>query len=105
MDVTVTAGYLGLGAGVLALLFAYYLFGRVRSYDAGTAQMQEIATAIQEGAMAFLRREYTSLTIFVILMAVVIYFAGALTKDPSSMQPTTAVAFLLGALTSGTAGF
>ena len=105
MDITVTAGYLGLAAGVLALLFAAYLFNRVRSYDAGTKEMQDIAEAIQEGAMAFLNREYRSLSIFVLLMAVIIYFAGAATKDPGSMQPLTAVAFLLGAITSAIAGF
>lgn len=105
MDITVTAGYLGLGAGVLALLFAAYLFGRVRREDAGTKEMQDIADSIQEGAMAFLNREYRSLAVFVVLMAVIIYFAGALAKDPGSMQPLTAVAFLLGALTSGIAGF
>lgn len=105
MDITVTAGYLGFGAGVLALLFAVVLFNRVRSYDAGTKEMQEIASAIQEGAMAFLNREYRSLAVFVVLMAAVIYFAGALTTDPGSMQPATAVAFLIGALTSGIAGY
>lgn len=105
MDVTVSAGYFGLAAGVLALLFAVYLFGRVRSYDAGTERMQEIASAIQEGAMAFLRREYRSLALFVILMVVIIFFAGTMSSDPGSMHPSTAIAFLLGALTSGLAGF
>lgn len=105
MDVTVSAGYLGLAAGALALAFAYYFFGRVRRYETGTERMQEIANAIQEGAMAFLRREYRSLSIFVILMVVIIFLAGTLTSGPGSMEPTTAIAFLLGALTSGLAGY
>src|SRR5690554_552220 len=105
MDVTESAAYWGLAAGVLALLFAFYLFGRIRSYDAGTTQMQEIASAIQEGAMAFLRREYRSLSLFVLLMVAVIFLAGTLTSGPGSMHPSTAVAFLLGAGTSAGAGF
>jgi len=104
MDVT-TAAYLALAAGALALLFAFTLFGRVRRYDAGTPRMQEIAAAIQEGAMAFLRREYRTLSVFVLAMVVVIFLAGTLTSGPGSMQPTTAVAFLLGGLTSASAGF
>ena len=105
MDVTVTAGYVGLAAGALALLFAFYLFGRVNSFDAGTPRMQEIAKAIQEGAMAFLRREYRSLAVFVVVMVVVIFLAGTLTTGPGSMHPSTAIAFLLGAGTSAGAGF
>src|SRR5690554_4908391 len=105
MDVTVTAGYVGLAAGALALLFAFYLFGRVNSFDAGTPRMQEIAKAIQEGAMAFLRREYRSLAVFVALMVVVIFLAGTMTTGPGSMHPSTALAFLLGAVTSASAGF
>ncbi len=55
--------------------------------------------------MAFLRREYQSLSIFVILMVVIIFLAGTFTSGPGSMEPTTAIAFLAGALTSGLAGY
>ena len=48
-------------AGLLALVFALYLAGRVNKAEAGTPKMQEIASAIHEGAMAFLTREYREL--------------------------------------------
>ncbi|MBO8141768.1 MAG: sodium-translocating pyrophosphatase [Firmicutes bacterium] len=104
MDVTASAGYLSFLAGLLALVFATYLFSRIGREEAGTERMREIAAAIQEGAMAFLRREYRSLILFVVALAAVIFFAGSL-SDPGSLQPATAVAFLAGALCSGLAGY
>ncbi|MFS8542825.1 MAG: sodium-translocating pyrophosphatase [Limnochordales bacterium] len=105
MDVTASGAYLGLGAGALALLVAFWLFSRVSGMDAGTERMREIAAAIQEGALAFLRREYRTLVVFVIALAAVIFFAGTLSREPGSMQPATALAFLVGALCSGLAGY
>ncbi|WP_324717309.1 sodium-translocating pyrophosphatase [Carboxydochorda subterranea] len=93
-----------MGAGGLALVFAAYFFARVRSHEPGTARMQEIAGAIQEGAMAFLGREYRTLVAFVVIMATVILVGGILTPA-ESLQPLTAVAFLAGATASATAGY
>ncbi len=93
-----------MGAGGLALVFAAYFFQRVQVQDPGTSRMQEIAAAIQEGAMAFLGREYRTLIVFVAVMAGVILLAGALTPA-HSMQPLTAVAFVMGATASATAGY
>jgi len=104
MDVTVTGAYLGLGGGVLALLLAYWLYAKVSRQDPGTERMQEIAAAIQEGALAFLRREYRTLAVFVIVLAAVIFVAG-MVSGPGSMPPATAVAFLVGAVCSAAAGF
>ena len=58
-------------AAILALIFAYYKTSVVMKADAGDEGMQEIASQIQEGAMAFLAREYRVLGIFVL---VVIFF-------------------------------
>ncbi len=91
-------------AGVLGLLFAFYLANRISRSDPGTARMQEIAEAIHEGAMAFLGREYRSLVIFVISMALIIFLVGILTPA-ESMRPQTAIAFVLGAIASVTAGY
>lgn len=91
-------------AGILALIFAFYLANRIMRSDPGTARMQEISAAIQEGAMAFLFREYRTLVVFVAVLAAVILAAGIVTPA-ESMQPTTAVAFILGALASVSAGF
>src|SRR5690606_39921207 len=104
MDVTVTGAYLGLGGGVLALLLAYWLYAKVSRQDPGTERMQEIAAAIQEGALAFLRREYRTLAVFVIVLAAVIFVAG-MVSGPGCMPPATAVAFLVGAVCSAAAGF
>ena len=93
-----------MGAGGLALVFAAYFFARVQAEDPGTARMQEIAAAIQEGAMAFLRREYRTLVVFVLVVAAVILAVG-LATPAESMQPLTALAFVLGATCSATAGY
>jgi len=83
-------------AGLVALLFALYLVNRINTFSPGNDKMQEISQAVQEGAMAFLRREYSFLVIFVIIMFVALGFARTW---------VTAYCFLLGALCSGLAGF
>ncbi len=67
--------YWALAAGVLGLLFAAILARRVMSKDRGNERMVTIQKHIQEGAMAFLKREYRTLSIFVIGVAVVLVFA------------------------------
>ena len=51
-------------AGIIALLFAYYLVTKINRVEPGTKTMQEISAAIHEGAMAFLSREYKVLVVF-----------------------------------------
>ncbi|MDD2400924.1 MAG: sodium-translocating pyrophosphatase [Clostridia bacterium] len=92
-------------AGVAALLFAFYLSNRVNKVEPGNQTMQDIAQAIHEGAMAFLFREYKTLSVFVAVVAVLIFGAGMLTKGADSMQPETAFAFIIGAICSVTAGY
>ncbi|MCK4268641.1 MAG: sodium/proton-translocating pyrophosphatase, partial [Actinomycetia bacterium] len=83
-------------AGVLALLYALYLAGLVLKADQGNEKMRELSQAIQDGAMAFLSREYRTLVYFVIGMAVVVAFG---------VGPFTAVTFVFGAILSALAGF
>lgn len=97
--------YLAPLAGVLALVFAFILINRVNSADPGTEIMQEIAAAIHEGAMAFLKRQYTTLIVFVIVLAGIIVVAGYMTPGAGSLQPATALAFVIGAFCSGVAGY
>ena len=104
MDVFAWAPLGAMGAGGLALVFAAYFFARVQAQDPGTPRMQEIAGAIQEGAMAFLSREYRTLVVFVTVAAAAILLAG-LATPAHSMQPLTALAFLVGAACSATAGY
>lgn len=92
-------------AGVAALLFAFYLTRRILSVDPGNQTMREIAGAIQEGAMAFLKREYKALFVFVLAVATVIFLTGYFTEGADSLQPETAIAFIIGAICSVTAGF
>ena len=91
-------------AGILALLFAVVLVKRVTSVDPGNAKMQEIMKAIHEGAMAFLKRQYRTLLIFVVVLALIIVVAGFLTEGSESLQPATAIPFVIGAICSVLAG-
>jgi len=83
-------------AAAIGFAVALYLAAWVLKQDQGTAKMRDISKATQEGAMAFLMREYRVLVIFAVIVAVVLALA---------IEPLTAVAFLTGALLSGSAGF
>jgi K(+)-stimulated pyrophosphate-energized sodium pump len=109
--------YLALGAGLLALLFAAVTAQRVLKEDTGTDVMRKIAALIQEGAAAFLRREYTFLAVFVVVVAALIAvfvdldvtgkFAalGIAGRGQMVELPRTAIAYALGAIASATAGY
>ena len=101
--------YLALSAGVLALLFAFVTARQVVAEDDGDEAMQRFAAAIQEGARAFLRREYTFLAAFVAVITVVIaVFVDFDVLDKfgtSDSFPRTAFAYVIGAIASATAGY
>ena len=102
--------YAAPAAGLLALLFAYWRASWVRGQDAGTDEMQEIARRIQEGAMAFLGREYRVLLIFVLLVAGLLAVANMGAAEASehvrgARSPLIALSFVVGALASGLAGY
>ncbi|HOO55274.1 MAG TPA: sodium-translocating pyrophosphatase [bacterium] len=86
--------------GVLALLFALYKAMWVMKQEPGTAEMQKISNFIHEGAMAFLSREYKTLSIFVAIVAVILLALGI-----KENTPFTFIAFLYGACSSALAGF
>ena len=93
---------LAIVAGAVALAFAAYLAVRVLGADEGTERMKEIGAAIQEGANAFLKREYTVLAGFVIVVFVVLLVLGLVREEQDEM---TAIAYLVGAVSSALAGF
>ena len=95
---------LGLATGMLALIFAFTLIHKVSKMDAGTDRVKELMAAIHEGSMAFLRRQYRTMVIFILCLAVFILVMGLLTKGADSLQPTPAVAFVIGACCSILAG-
>nr|WP_300006367.1 sodium-translocating pyrophosphatase [Tissierella sp.] len=82
--------------GVLALIFAFYKAAAINKVQPGNERMQEIAKYIQDGSMAFLTRQYKSLSIFVAVLFVIL---GVV------LGWYTAICFLLGAVFSGIAGF
>lgn len=90
------------GAGVLALLYAFVSSRWINRQDAGTDHMKEIAAAIREGAMAFLKREYRVLALFVLAVAVLL---AAANWGSDQSHPLVALSFVVGASCSGLAGF
>jgi K(+)-stimulated pyrophosphate-energized sodium pump len=90
---------LGCGAGILAILYGLYLISWVLRQPAGNETMREIAAAIQEGAMAFLKRQYTTVGAVAVVLFIVIAIA------PAPLGWEAAVGFAIGALLSGAAGF
>ncbi|MGI6575960.1 MAG: sodium-translocating pyrophosphatase [bacterium] len=88
--------YVALGVGLVALAFAGMQAARINRAQPGNARMKEIAEAIEEGAMAFLSREYRSLAIFVGIVFVAL---------SAFIDFRTAISFLFGALCSVAAGY
>jgi len=101
MDIT-TLTYLVPVTGVIALLYAFTRAQWINKQDVGTDVMAELATAIAEGARAFLRQEYRVLIVFVVVVAALLAFANAGQESSSWM---IAVSFIVGAFCSALAGF
>jgi K(+)-stimulated pyrophosphate-energized sodium pump len=88
--------YIAIICGVLAVLYGIITSRQVLAMSAGNQRMIEVSAAIQEGAAAYLKRQYTTIAIVGIIVAVVIGIF---------LKPLSAVAFLIGAILSGAAGF
>ena len=93
-----------LAAGGVAVLFAAFTAFRVLGADPGNERMRVIGDAIRDGAGTFLRREYTVLAPFVIVVAVGLWALIDLWTLDNAV-PETAIAYLAGTICSATAGF
>ena len=85
-----------IGAGLLAVLYGALQTASLLRASPGNAKMQEIAAAIQEGAQAYLNKQYTTISIVGVVILAILYFL---------IGPLEAIGFLIGAVLSGAAGF
>jgi len=97
MDISIMAPI----GGIVALLFAIYLFFSVKKQSPGNEKMQELSNAIREGAMAFLKSEYKVLVVFVVVVAGLL-FAASFVEE--TMHWGLSLAFVIGAIFSAVAG-
>ncbi|MCB1502494.1 MAG: sodium/proton-translocating pyrophosphatase, partial [Bauldia sp.] len=88
--------YIIILCGLLSVAYAVWAARSVLAADAGSARMQEIASAIQEGATAYLRRQYLTIAIVGVIVFILLVVLLSL---------PVAIGFAIGAVLSGVAGF
>src|SRR3954463_11072325 len=94
---------------ILALLVGLGLMKGVLAQDEGTPKMKEIALAIQEGALAYLKRQFRTIRFILIPLAVIVFVTSTAVKKPSGVEVLTfaqsgtarTIAFVLGCFMSG----
>lgn len=95
-------------SALISILMGLYLYHYINKQDSGTKKMQEISSAIREGANAFLRREYTILAVFVFAVAILL---GIFLPEPIwtsqnlTQNLSRSIAYIFGAFCSALAGF
>ncbi|MFH1452415.1 MAG: sodium-translocating pyrophosphatase [Armatimonadota bacterium] len=95
-----------LGTAVLSILFGLYLWFKVIKVDPGTKKMQEVSSAIEEGALAYLGRQFKTMLFFVILITIGLFFMYRPIYDGNNfLAGGIAIAFLMGVFASYIAGY
>ncbi len=87
---------IAIGLGLLAVVYGVVTRAQVLRASTGTAKMQEIASAIQEGAQAYLNRQYSTIAIVGVVVAAIVWYF---------LDTVPAVGFVIGAVLSGAAGY
>ena len=93
----ISSAFLPIGLGLFGLFVAVLVFLNIKSAPAGEGKIKEISDAIHLGAMVFMNSEYKRLAIFCVVCITAIWM--------SELGKNTALAFLLGAICSGSAGY
>ncbi len=98
-----------LGISLVALLFAYYLVREVLAAPEGTEKMKEIARAIQEGAKAYLSRQFRTIGVFLLFLMVILFFVLPVPENAAHsdlvIRLGRSIAFILGAGFSAVTGY
>ena len=96
-------------ASLLALTVGFYLVKSVLAQDEGTAKMKEIASAIQVGALAYLKRQFRTIGIILVPVAIIVFVTSVAIEKPDGTEALSfvssgifrTIAFLLGCVASG----
>ena len=105
--------YLSVAAALLALAVGFFLVKSVMAADEGTPKMKEIAAAIQEGALAYLKRQFKTIAVILVPLAAIVFLTSTAIKKTDGTEALDfaqaglwrTVAFILGCVASGLTGY
>lgn len=104
-----TLAYIGAAVGALGLIFALVTLSAVLKNSMGTDKMREISMAVQEGAMAYMNRQYKTLIPFALVIFIILWVLGFVMEVPEGghlpVGAPSAISFLVGAVCSAIAGY
>ncbi|MGC2163659.1 MAG: sodium/proton-translocating pyrophosphatase, partial [Silvibacterium sp.] len=96
--------WIALGMGVVGLIAAFLFARVVLSGDVGTPEMQKISNAIRQGAEAFMKRQYSTIAMIAVALAIILYIGYRLSPYTAPYANKVVVSFLIGALCSALSG-
>src|SRR5579885_476712 len=96
--------WIALAVGVLGLIAAFVFARTVLGADTGTAEMQRISDAIRQGAEAFMRRQYGTIAMIAVALAIILYFGYRLSPFTAPYANKVVISFLIGAACSALSG-